>query len=155
MKLLQTLSQHLLDNTKLKREQIHSFADNGELEPIFEDLGHGYTVGRYKYDAVFQLERYKGNAFELLALVNCWLDEHDDERVDLDLAAPEINVELNDRHTCDVELIIEFDEPIEIIRDPKGPIHYRGERFKVDTVPVDVAEELKDFEPMDSEVDQS
>ena len=140
MNRLQSLSKFLLDNTSLKREQIHSYADNGELRPVFEDRGNGFVVGRYKYDAVFELERFKGEAFELLALINCWLDENDDERKELELADPEINVELNDRQTCDIELVIEFDEPVSIVEDAKGIIPFRGQRYRVEAVPVDVAE---------------
>ncbi|WP_257293653.1 phage tail protein [Endozoicomonas sp. YOMI1] len=140
MNRLQSLSKHLLKHTSLKREQIHSYADNGELRPLFMDWGNGFTVGRYKYDAVFELERFKGNAFELLALINCWLDENDGEREQLELADPEINVELNDRHTCDIELVIEFDEAVSIVEDPKGSIPFRGQRYRVENVPVDIAE---------------
>lgn len=140
MNLLQSLSLHLLNHTKLTREQIHSFADNGELQPLFEDLGNGYVVGRYKYDAVFEIERFNGAAFELLALVNCWLAENDFDRETLGLAAPEISVELNDRKTCDIELVIEFDEQISIIEDESGNIPFRGLTYRVNSIPVDIAE---------------
>lgn len=146
MKLLQALSTHLLKASRLKRENFYTFADKGELTATGKDLGNGIELARIKYDAVINIERYPGDAFEIMALAMGWLSEHDTERGDLELADPEINVELNDRKTADIELVVEFDEPIQLIPDPQGAITAYGQRWRVDTVPVDVAEDLEDME---------
>ena len=146
MKLLQGLASYLLKQSRLNRENFHALADKGELFLSGKDLGNGIELARFKYDAVIQIERYPGDAFEIMALVMGWLSENDNEREFLELADPEINVDLNDRKTADIELVVEFDEPIQLIPDPQGAIRAYDQNWRVDTVPIDVADDLNDME---------
>ena len=146
MKLLQGLSAHLLTKSRLKRENFHALADKGELFLSGKDLGNGIELARFKYDGVIQIERYPGDAFEIMAQVMGWLSDNDQEREHLELAEPEINIDLNDRKTADIELVVEFDEPIQLIPDPEGSITAYGQQWRVDSVPIDIAEDLDDME---------
>ena len=146
MRLLQGLTRHLLESTNLKRENINSYADNGELITSGQDLGHGFEVARFKYDAVIELERYHGSAMDILAIVTGWLIDHDPDREAFNLADPEINVEINDNDTADVEIEIEFNESIQIVEDDNGPIRAWGKRWRVADVPIDTAETLVNME---------
>ena len=142
MKMLQALSAHILDNTCLKRENIHSTADNGEVIISGQDMGQGYEVCRFKYDAIIELERFKGDARDITALVAGWLIDNDEDREHLGLADPEINATLNDGKTADVDITVEFNESIQIVEDDKGSIVAWGKRWRVQDVPVDVATDL-------------
>ena len=153
MKMLQALSLHLLDNTKLKRENIHSTADNGQLIISGQDMGHGYEVCRFKYDAVIELERFKGDARDITALVAGWLIDHDHDRETLNLADPEINATLNDGNTADVDITVEFSESIQIVEDDKGSIVAWGKRWRVQDVPVDVATDLINLQGASDEIE--
>ena len=146
MRLLQSLSQHLMTTTGLPRENFESFAERGELHPLFIDHGQGIQVARFRYDGVINIESYSGDGMTLLALVTSWLSEHDGERHDIELPDPEVNVQLNDRHTADVDITIVFDEPVNLVRDDNGPVMYDGVRWSVAESPVDVAEDLDGFE---------
>ena len=146
MRLLQNLSRHLLSNTRLKRENIHSFADNGELIISGMDMGHGIEVARFKYDAVINLERFHGSGQDIIAIVTGWLIDHDPDREAFKLGDPEFNVEINGNDSADVEIVIEFNESIQIIEDDKGPVQAWGKRWRVSDVPIDTATALVNME---------
>ena len=150
MRRLQALCTHLQQVTGLHRERFFAFADQGVLIPTGKDLGNGVEVGRFKYDAVIQIERYPGDAYHLLALVSAWLADNDPDRNDLDLADPEVDISLNDDRTADVDLAVEFEEALEIVPMDGGPIAFAGRTWAVADAPVDVAEAV---EGMDGEAD--
>ncbi|MCJ2164651.1 MULTISPECIES: phage tail protein [unclassified Pseudodesulfovibrio] len=145
MRLLQALTQ-ALKKAGASGNHIHSFADQGVIVPTGRDLGHGLEVGRFKYDAVIQVEGYRDDGMLFVAFVTAWLQVHDPKREALGLADPEIDISLNDDRTADIELSIDFEESLEIVPDEDGPIHYNGQRWRVADVPIDVAEELDDME---------
>lgn len=146
MRKLQALTAHLMTVTGLPRENFQAFADRGELSPDGEDLGHGISLGYFRYDAVISIERFPGSGFELLAVVSAWLADHDPDRDRAGLAESEVNVDLNDDTTADVEIAVEFEERLEIVPDDGGPIEFDGRRWRVADVPVNVAEALDDFD---------
>lgn len=151
MRHLSALAGHLQQVTGLHRERFFAFADQGVLIPTGKDLGeNGVEVGRFKYDAVIQIERYPGDAYHLLALVSAWLTDNDPDRNDLELADPEVDISVNDDRTADVDLSVEFEESLSIIPDDDGPIRFNGRMWAVADVPVDVAEQVGG---MDGETD--
>lgn len=86
---------------------------------------------------MIQIERYPGDGPALLAIVLAWLAD-----VDLDrdgLADPEVDAEINDLTTADIEIAVEFEERIVIIEDPAGGINFRGRPWSVLPTP-DIAE---------------
>ena len=144
--MLQNLSHHLLEHTGLSREQIYATADNGRIMISGKDLGHGQEICRFKYDAVITLERYAGDARVVTALIASWLMEHDHDRDYLGLADPEVNADLNDDQTADVDITVEFNESIQLVEDDKGPIAIGDTRWSVQDAPIDVAEQLVNME---------
>lgn len=146
MKQLQKLSKFLLSISGVAREQLQGFADSGDLILTGKDLGNCMELGRLKYDAVFWIERFHGDANLLLAHVTAWLEQNDPERQDLNLPDPEVDVSLLDRHTANVEFSIHFEESLIIVPDPDGPISYNGRSWKLDDIDIDVAEELADMD---------
>ena len=130
MRKITALVDHIRAVTGLPQEQIHAYADKGELMPTGRHLGwielHPDEGGRlaqieagvWKYDAVIQIERYAGDGPLLAALLLAWISDHDPERDGL--ADPEMDVRLNDADTCDLELACEFEERL-VIREYAGP----------------------------------
>lgn len=140
MRKISALVAYLQAATGLPPENIHAYADKGELAPSGRHLGtvipsgegpdrEQVEIGVWKYDAVIQIERYSGDGPELLAILLAWLAD-----VDLDrdgLADPEVDAEINDLATADVEIAVEFEEGIVIIEDPAGGIFFRGRPWSV------------------------
>lgn len=142
MKKLTALTSFLLQAANLTKEQVLSVADRGETIPTGRDLGHGVELGVFKYDALIQVEAFNGSSSELLLLVMGWLHDHDKDRDHAGLADPEVDASLNDDFTADVDLAIEFEEPLQMVPDEQGAILFNGRKWRVADVPIDVAEEL-------------
>ncbi len=129
MRKISALVEHLLSITGLPREQVQAFADKGELIPSGRHLGNvrqddgtdlqQVEAGVWKYDAVIQVESYAGDGPLLAALILGWLSDHDTDRDGL--SDPELNVDINDALTCDLELACEFSERL-VIREYAGPV---------------------------------
>ena len=81
-----------------------------------------------------------GVAAFIAAHDSAWLDDFDRERFEDGLADPDIDVALNGDGTADVELLIEFEEGLQLVPDENGDILYQGTRWSVADVPIDVAE---------------
>ncbi len=53
---------------------------------------------------------------------------------------PEINVDVWDKHTADVEITLMFEEDVYIAEDENGGIEYAGRRWKLEKPEHDIAE---------------
>lgn len=148
MRKISALVAHLRDATGLPLENFHAYADKGDVTPSGRHLGsvipeddgparEQVEIGVWKYDAVIQIERYPGDGPWLLAIVLAWLADVDPDRDGL--ADPEVDAEINDLDTADVEIAVEFEERILIIEDPAGSIFFRGRTWSVVPTP-DIAE---------------
>lgn len=145
MILLQQLSSFILNqrSLKLNRENITSFADNGQMIPSGEDFGNNSReIARFYYDAVIQIERFSGDAETIIALVMGWIMDNDPRRSEINLDDPQINVDYNDDYTCDLEFAIAFAESIQIIADPQGNIVFDGQIWSLKEPDIDTAETL-------------
>jgi len=140
---LRGLTQYLLDHNVSAPKKFDSWMEQGRLMVGGEDLGNGYRLGFYRYQAIFTIEDYSKGADLLMALVLIWLMENEPDRPD-ELGEPEIVVdEVNDRcEKADIEISITFEEPIEVVRDTKGDLTYRGSNYRVDTVLINQADEV-------------
>ena len=147
MKLLSALSKHLESLPGISRDRMEAFADLGRLTATGQDLGKGFEIGRFKYDAVIDIHRCPAKiASLLLAFLLVWLTEHDPDRERNGLDAPEVDVTLEDEQTVFVQITVEFKESIYIVQDEDGPISWNGENWRVDDVPIDVAQSLASME---------
>ncbi|EPR43132.1 P2 phage tail completion R family protein [Desulfovibrio sp. X2] len=154
MRKIAALVAHLEAATGIKREQIHAYADKGNLSPSGRHLGFGgpdgtieqIEIGVWKYDAVIQIERYAGDGPALLAIILGWLEDNDADREGL--LDPEVDVELNDNLTCDFELACEFEEFISVVADEAGPgpIAFNGKRWRVAEPDITAADSLAGME---------
>jgi hypothetical protein len=140
---LTALVEHLLAVTALPREQMHAYADRGELQPSGRDLGltadglPQIEAGVWRYDALVRMERYKGDGPQLMAVVLGWLADNDPHRDGL--AEAEADVHINDNDTCDVELACEFEERLVMVEAPDGPIPFNGRRWRMAAPQIRVA----------------
>lgn len=143
MRLLNALTKYFESLPGIGRDQMEAFADLGKLSPSGKDLGHGLEIGRFKYDAVISIERCLASLGPLLlAGLIVWLAENDPDRDSLALSDPDVDVTLEDEQTVSVQITVEFDEGIFIVEDPDGPITGDGKQWRVDDVPIDLAETL-------------
>ena len=137
---LTALVEHIMSATGVEREKVSAFVDQGEILLTGRNIGHGIEVCRFKYDGVISIERYAGDGTFLTALVAAWLQDHDDRRDGL--KDPEIDIEINDFETSDVELAVEFEEAVEVVADESGPLAFAGRRWSVAPAPVYAAERI-------------
>lgn len=144
MRKIRGLIDHLLAVTGLPREQVEAFADKGALMSTGRDLGPDgqgraqVEAGVWKYDAVIRLQRYAGDGPTLMAVVLGWLADADPDRDGL--VDPELDVAINDAHTCDVEIACEFEERLVIREDPQGPVAFDGRHWSMALPDISVAD---------------
>lgn len=147
MRLLSALSRHLEALPGISRDRMEAFADLGKLTATGQDLGKGFEIGQFRYDAVIDIHRCPAKiASLLLAFLLVWLAENDPDRERNGLDAPEVDVTIEDEQTVFVQITVEFKESIFIVQDEDGPISWSGEQWRVDDVPIDVAESLESME---------
>ncbi len=128
---MQALANFLRDQNLFAAEQFDYWMENGENNYTSKRQGNGLLICRFRYDAVFSIERYSDDADLFLVLLSIWLIENDDNRDDLELDSPKVDVTVLDDTCVDLEITVTFDEPIEIVPDDEGPILFRGKRYSV------------------------
>ncbi|WP_020411000.1 phage tail protein [Hahella ganghwensis] len=133
---LQQLTAHLLDRNLVAVEQLDSWMENGTLELADKSLGQGVRICRLKYDAVLTLERYPGDPQTLFAHLVIWLSDHDPDRDREGLAPPDVEVDVNDQDTADIEIRVSFYENIDLVKDDTGDIAFNGESWRLARVPI-------------------
>ena len=88
----------------------------------------------------------------ITAWVAAWLDDHDPDRDKQQMPDPEIDIEALDASGTqwDVDITIEFTEPVMVIEGDNGNIRWQGMRWNlIDEPLVDVAESVDEVEPED------
>ena len=143
MQLFQSFSEFLLTISGVNREQLNIYADNCKLIPSGKDQGNCMELGQLKYEAVFEVTHFKGEATLFLAHVLSWLEDKDPYRFKLELPDPDVEVSPVDRETVDLDLSIQFEEPLILRRDEQGPIEWNCEKWSVCPLDIDVATELE------------
>jgi len=140
MKMLKALTKALQDAGAF-RDSDYSAVDQGAYILTGKDLGIGIEIARLKYDALIRIDNLPDrDAYALLAFIPAWLAEKDPGREAVGLSDPDIDVSLNGDGTSDVELVIEFEEGLQLVPDDAGPIRFDGRMWAVADVPIDVAE---------------
>lgn len=156
MQKLQALVEYILSSTGVPREQVHAFADQGVIQPTGKHLGlvrseigteqtpprEQLQIGIWQYEGVIQVERYAGSGMELLALVVGWVADNDIDRSTQDRKDPTVDIDINDAITSDIEISVEFEEPLVIIENPKGNITFRGKLWSVHTAVIVEAQSI-------------
>ncbi|MEH6649977.1 MAG: phage tail protein [Motiliproteus sp.] len=128
----------------INAENFESFQEGGELQPGGgNETEQGWHQADWKYRAVLAFERIPASsAGLLLALVQAWLDENDPDRSDHELGNPQGQIDLDDNNKfADVELTLDFVDPIYLVQDDSGPIVWNGQQFNFGDYDLWIAEQ--------------
>jgi hypothetical protein len=128
---MQALATYLQNQNLFAAEQFDYWMENGTSEPASKKVGNGLLLCRFRYDAVFSIERHSGDEDLFLCLLSVWLMENDCGRDDLELPPPSVEVNPLDDSTVDLEVKVTFDEGITVLPDDNGLIVYKGNRYSV------------------------
>lgn len=124
---LRALTAYLIDRQLVPAEQLDSFAEQVSLTLVWKPEREGLRLGAMRYRAVIILERLADHPGRLMALVGSWLENNDQDRDGL--PDPVFDVEQMDPDLADVELSVEFVEPLHLAEDPAGEIEAFGQRW--------------------------
>ncbi|AVK08539.1 phage tail protein [Pseudomonas aeruginosa] len=127
MNKLRALTAYLIERRLVPAEQLDSFAEQVSLALVWKPEERGLRLGDMRYRAVVILERLADHPARLMALVGSWLENNDQDRDGL--PDPVFDVEQMDRDLADVELAVEFIEPVHLAEDPAGEIEAFGQRW--------------------------
>ncbi|UPR49532.1 phage tail protein [Vibrio cyclitrophicus] len=143
---------HLISN--VLDNKIDAWQENGSIVPSGEDRGNGgYIACFWKYNAVISVEEFPHQLLDprcLLALIACWLSDHEEERNEQELEDPTLSVDVISSEAADVSIELELMEPIELVPDEAGMIIWRGTRYRVQAVEIYTAEEAELVNEADS-----
>ena len=134
-------------NTNVLENKMDAWQENGSIVPSGEDRGNGgYIACYWKYNAVISVEEFPHQLLDprcLLALIACWLSDHEEERNEQELEDPTLSVDVISSEAADVSIELELMEPIELVPDEAGMITWRGRRYRVQAVEIYTAEEAE------------
>lgn len=126
---LKALTAYLIDRRLVEPEQFDSWTEQVSLELIWKPDRDGLHMADMRYRAAFSLERFADHPARLMALLGSWLETHDPDRDRHDLPAPLFAIEPLDPDTFDVDLSLEFIEPLYLAEDPTGEIEAFGKTW--------------------------
>lgn len=136
---MQALATHLLEQKLFSAEQFDYWMENGTAEYAAKRVGQGVLLCRFRYDAVFSIERYTRSAALFLAILSAWLLDKDEDREQDELPMPSVDVTpLNDR-MADIEVTVAMSEDITLVPDEEGPVVFSGQRWTVKAVELNTA----------------
>lgn len=155
-----TKLEHLTDyivshlNSSVLDNKIEAWQEGGSIVPSGEDRGNGgYIACFWKYNAVISVEEYPHQLLDprcLLALIACWLSDHEEDRNEQELEDPTLSVDVISSEAADVSIELELMEPIELVPDEGGMITWRGKKYRVQAVEIYTAEEAELVNETDS-----
>ena len=143
---LERLTRTLINLRFVPRENIESWVDVCTLIPSSVDHGEYYELCRMHYRCTLLVERYQGDCRLISSWVASWLKDYDGDRDHDQMPDPEIDIEALDASGTqwDVDLSIEFVEPILIVPANDGVITWKGQQWQlIDQPVVDTAEQLE------------
>lgn len=134
----QQLSDHLL---KYLPEGYHAnfyaWMEKGKLRNEGKQVTDtGLEIAQLDYEAVLFFDKLPFrtiNPYKLLALVQVWLNEHGECNRDFD---SDFNIEMIDDSTAELDITLQFSEPITAERDDTGDLVIDGERYRFDEIDV-------------------
>ena len=134
-------------NSNVLENKMDAWQENGSIVPSGEDRGNGgYIACYWKYNAVISVEEFPHQLLDprcLLALIACWLSDHEEERNEQELEDPTLSVDVISSEAADVSIELELMEPIELVPDEAVMITLRGMRYRVQSVEIYTAEEAE------------
>ena len=134
-------------NSNVLENKMDAWQENGSIVPSGEDRGNGgYIACYWKYNAVISVEEFPHQLLDprcLLALIACWLSDHEEDRNEQELEDPTLSVDVISSEAADVSIELELMEPIELVPDEAGMITWRCMRYRVQAVEIYTAEEAE------------
>ncbi|MGY3895747.1 phage tail protein [Aeromonas enterica] len=116
-------------------KQLDSWMESGTVKLEPKNMGSGGVIVAWlSYQAVFTVEGLPFRLVDpamLLAVAAAWVQEHDQDRDMRGLDDPSYTVTPQDEHTADMELTVDFIEPLSLVPDVDGLIHWQGQRWTV------------------------
>ena len=149
---LQQITDYLIDLNFVARENIDTWVDLCSVIQESKSMGHYLELCRLHYQCTILIERYTGDARLITAWLAAWLDDHDPDRDQQQMPDPEIDIEALDASGTqwDVDISVEFTEPVMVIEGDNGNIQWMGQRWSlIDEPLVDIAESVEEVEPED------
>ena len=139
MNYLQAISGHIkkklvTGKTLTLADNFDSWMENAELVMAPKDMGLGYVICHMQYTAVIYIERLTFKTLDpaiIFANVVGWLDDHDNNRAQFELADPQIAIDDVESQTADITIDIQFIEEISLVEDKDGPVDWQGKTWKV------------------------
>ena len=126
---LQALTKYLIACRLVPSEQLDSWADQVNLDLIWKPDVDGMRMGDMRYSATIGLERFDDHPSRLMALVGSWLEANDPNRDRDELPAPKFDISMLDNDLADVDITLEFNEPLYLAEDPAGEIEAHGKTW--------------------------
>lgn len=126
---LRALTRDLVDRFIVTPEQIDSWAEQVTLTLNWTPTDKGLHMGDMRYRAVIVIARFTDNAARLMALLGSWLEVNDAGREDDQLPAPVIEIEQLTPDAADIELQLDFIEPLHLAEADDGEINAFGKRW--------------------------
>ena len=126
---LKALTKYLIACRLVPSEQLDSWADQVNLDLIWKPDVDGMRMGDMRYSATIELERFDDHPSRLMALVGSWLEANDPSRDRDELPAPKFDISMLDNDLADVDITLEFNEPLYLAEDPAGEIEAHGKTW--------------------------
>ena len=126
---LKALTAYLIACRLVPSEQLDSWADQVNLDLIWKPDVDGMRMGDMRYSATIVLERFDDHPSRLMALVGSWLEANDPNRDRDELPAPKFDISMLDNDLADVDITLEFNEPLYLAEDPAGEIEAHGKTW--------------------------
>lgn len=139
---LQQLSTYILDKSLVTIELLGSAINTAKIELSNKTYGSGIVIGHFNYQSTLTVTSYVNDPTILFAHISAWLQTFDDDRDDLNLLPPTIEIFNPTLTTVDIRVHITFDEEIQLIQDDLGDIPFSGTTWSIAPIVIDEATEV-------------
>lgn len=134
------------------RREFYSWIERGRIINQGADVTeNSIELIHIRYNAVLYFDEFPYNQIspqELMVLIQGWLNTNDPMRCQLDLYETDFDLEILDDNTADLTFTIDFQEPITAVKNPQGMITVNGEKYALDEIEVNVADDISvQFKP--------
>lgn len=126
---LRALTRDLVDRFLVPSEQLDSWAEQITLTLMWKPTEQGLHMGDMRYRAVIVIARFADNPGRLMALLGSWLEVNDPGREDDQLSSPVFEIDQITPDVADIELQLDFVEPLHLAESDDGEINAFNKRW--------------------------
>lgn len=126
---LRDLTRYLVERFMVPPEQFDSWAEQVTLTLHWKPSEQGLHMGDMRYRAVMVIARFADSPARLMALLGAWLEVNDPSREDEQLAPPVFEIDQLTPDVADIELQLDFIEPLHLAESDAGEITAFGKRW--------------------------